>query len=228
METKTLHLSIVDQRTPRVYTYAAYRRDIKSFEDVGLFLYSRQTLLIFPFPDGNQAEHAILALTDGLRKTLKKFPFLAGTLSLDDDGSGKLTLAYPSEVPDLQKSCLFGSKFIPSDEFSYTYEQLKADGMPSDVFTPGLFRPDDLLNYRGITPNGEGMVDFERSSAPVFRSQASFIPGGLVLFMCFHHTVMDCSGISNFWTYLAKEISMESCVVRDKRIPVPSWSFDLR
>jgi hypothetical protein len=79
--------------------------------------------------------------------------------------------------------------------------------MPPHVFKAELFRPDDLLNYPGIPPNGEGIVDFTRSNAPAFRFQANFIPGGLVLSMYFHHTLMDCSGINNFWTYLAKDIS---------------------
>jgi hypothetical protein len=163
-------------------------------------------------------------LSNGLRKTLKKFPFLAGTLSLCDDASGKLTLAYPNEVPDMTESRLFASKIVTPDHFDYSYEQLKAQGMPPHVFTPELFRPDDLLNYSGIPPNGEGMVDFEKSSAPVFRCQATFIPGGLVLFMCFHHTVMDCSGISNFWTYLAEEISLGCHIVGDAKMAVPGRS----
>jgi hypothetical protein len=226
METTNLHLSVVDQRTPRVYTYVTFERHV-TFSGNLLTLTCRQTLLIFPFSDGNQAETAIVALTTGLQDTLKKFPFIAGTLSLSHDGSGKLILAYPNKIPDVNESALFNSKIISPDEFKYTYEELKAMGMPPHVFTPELFRPVDLLNYAGVPSNGEGMCDFERSSAPVFRSQASFIPGGLVLFMCFHHTVMDCSGISNFWTYLANEISSGRHVVKGANPAVSGKSYSL-
>jgi hypothetical protein len=184
----------------------------------------RGTLLIFPFPDGNQAEAAIASLTDGLRKTLERFPFLAGMLSLSDDGSGKLNLTYPKEIPDLKTSCLFDSKIIPLDDIGHTYEQLKKMGMPPRFFRAELFRPDDLLNYPGIPPNGEGIVDFTRSNAPVFRFQANFIPGGLVLSMYFHHTLMDCSGINNFWTYLARDISTVGEVERRDSMEEPGRS----
>lgn len=175
MATDTLHLSALDQRTVRVYT---------------------QTLLVFPFPDGNQAENALAALSNGLRKTLTQFPFLAGTLSLVNE-SGKLLLTYPTEIPDLSESGIFASKSIAlCDDFNHTYEQLRRDGMPPSVFDPEIFRPVDLLKFAGVPPTGEGVVTFERSNAPVMRAQAVFIPGGLVLSMYFHHTVADCSGIS--------------------------------
>ncbi|KAF2690943.1 hypothetical protein K458DRAFT_355283 [Lentithecium fluviatile CBS 122367] len=200
MATEKLHLSCLDQRTVRVYT---------------------QTLIIFPFPDGDQTEAAISAVTDGLREALKTFPFLAGTLSLSDDQSGKLTLTYPNEVSDLTNSRLFHWKVIPLSKFGYSYEQLKKAGMPPHHFTPEVFLPDDLLNYPGIPPSGEGIVDFSRSSAPAFRFQANFIPGGLVLSMYFHHTLMDCSGINTFWKHLAGEISSASRGPGEKRVDSP-------
>lgn len=187
-KTEQLHLTALDQNAVRVYT---------------------QALLIFPFPDHTQADAATAALSAGLREALREFPFLAGTLSLSDPETGKLTLTYPAPAADPERSCLFASKHVPFDtvDFPYTYEQLKSEGMPPRAFKGEIFRPDDLLKYPGIAPNGEGIVDFQRSDAPVMRVQANFIPGGLVLSIYVHHTVMDCAGINTFWKCFAKHVS---------------------
>ncbi|KAF1849789.1 trichothecene 3-O-acetyltransferas-like protein [Cucurbitaria berberidis CBS 394.84] len=180
LRTKSFHLSFVDQNVVRVYT---------------------QTLSVFPFPDHNEAEAAIQALGDGLRLTLQRFPFLAGTLSLSDRAAGTLSLQYPAEVSNEEMSNIFRSKQIPFHEesFPHTYEQLKRDGMPPSAFKSAMFVPEDFANYPGIPPSGEGKVDFGRSDAPVMRVQAYFIPGGLVLSMYTHHTVLDFSGVATFW-----------------------------
>jgi hypothetical protein len=96
---------------------------------------------------------------------------------------------------------LFRSKQIPLHEesFPYTYEQLKRDGMPPSAFRIPTFVPEDLANYPGVPPSGEGKIDFERSNAPAMRVQAYFIPGGLVLSMYMHHSVLDFSGVTTFW-----------------------------
>ncbi|KAF1960457.1 trichothecene 3-O-acetyltransferas-like protein [Byssothecium circinans] len=185
MASNTLYLSSLDQNTVRVYT---------------------QSILLFPFPDGKQAEAAITALSDGLRETLRMFPFLAGQLSLT--GAGKLVLKYPTEIAGPRESSIFAKKNIPlSSGFPHSYEELKRKGMPPSAFKAEIFRPDDLLQYSGIPTNGEGIVDFTKSKAPALRVQANFIPGGLVLSTYYHHAVMDCSGIHNFWKWYAHHIS---------------------
>jgi len=101
---KSFHLSFLDQNAVRVYT---------------------QTLCIFPFRDQNNAEAAIAALDDGLRLTLQKLPFLAGMLSLADDGSGKLQLQYYTDGTDCEVTKgLFAAKQILVDDFSHSYEVL--------------------------------------------------------------------------------------------------------
>ncbi|KAH3917024.1 hypothetical protein HBI56_167900 [Parastagonospora nodorum] len=191
METKPFHLSFLDQNVVRVYT---------------------QTLSIFPFPDQNEAEAAIKALSDGLRLTLQRFPFLAGTLSLADHESGRLTLDYPTCITFEDMDKLLRSKQIHYDEktFPYTYEQLRQDGMPSSAFHAAMFVPDDFVDFPGIPEFGEGQVDFTKSDAPAMRVQACFIPGGLVLSMYIHHSVLDCSGVSTFWTVFSANVSKVS------------------
>jgi|TARA_R110002003_G_scaffold52_11_gene4421 hypothetical protein len=161
------------------------------------------------FPDQNEAEAAIKALAQGLRLTLQRFPFLAGTLSLANRESGRLTLRYPASVSDDDMSKLMRSKQIPYDEktFPYTYEQLRRDGMPSSAFHAHMFVPDDFADFPGIPAFGEGQVDFTKSDAPAMRVQACFIPGGLVLSMYIHHSILDCSGVTTFWTAFSVNVS---------------------
>jgi hypothetical protein len=180
---KELHLSVVDQNTVRVYT---------------------QLFLIFPFPDVTQIDNAVKALANGLQVTLKNFPFLAGTLRLSDSKSGKLSLKYPAETPDVLSSGLLRAKVLP--KFPHTYEQLKRDGMPPSAITSELFCPEELHNYSGIPYDGEGIVDFVKSEAPAMRVQAFFIDGGLVLGIYTHHTVMDFSGMNKFWEHYAYNV----------------------
>ena len=181
---QSLHLSALDQNIVRVYT---------------------QVFLVFPFPDAGQRCAAIRALEHGLRASLHSFPFLAGKLSLAEDRSGKLTLTYPTQVPDLKASGIFACKV---NETFRTYDDLRAAGMPPDAFPGSRLRPDDFANYPGIPPDGEGVVDFsDGKQAPVMRVQANFISGGLILSTYVHHTVMDCAGINVFWKCFAENVA---------------------
>lgn len=171
---------------------------------------SRQlSKFVHQFPDLNQAEAAIDTLTDGLELTLQRFPFLAGTLSLADHESGKLALEYPTEVTKVHLEKLMRSKQIPYDDqkFPYTYEKLRRDGMPSSAFHAEMFVPDDFVDFPGIPEFGEGQVDFSKSDAPAMRLQACFIPGGLVMSMYIHHSILDCSGVTTFWTAFSSNVS---------------------
>lgn len=106
-------------------------------------------------------------------------------------------------------SKLLRNKQIPFHEktFPYTYEQLRRDGMPSSAFHAAMFVPDDFVDFSGIPEFGEGQVDFTQSDAPAMRIQACFIPGGLVLSMYIHHSILDCSGVATFWTVFSANVS---------------------
>lgn len=144
-----------------------------------------------------------------MRLTLNKFPFLAGTLTLADRKAGKLALNYPTDITSEQLNRVFRSKQIPYHEtdFPHTYEQLKRDGMPPSALRSAMFVPEDLANYAGIPRDGEGKVDFDKSDAPAMRTQAFFIPGGLVLSMYMHHSVFDFSGVTLFWQTFSENVS---------------------
>lgn len=160
------------------------------------------------FADQNNAEAAIQALDNGLHLTLQKFPFLAGILSLAGDSSGRLQLQYPANImdPGMTKG-LFSAKQILVDDFHQSYEELKKAGMPPSAFKSATFLPDDFANWEGVPANGEGLCNFELSDVPVMRAQACFIPGGLVMSVYVHHSVLDFHGISTFWECLAANVS---------------------
>jgi hypothetical protein len=204
-----------------------------SFQYVHIHVHAPVIDTYFKFPDQNEAEAAIRCLEGGLRLTLQRFPFLAGTLRLADTETGKLALDYPVEITDEDMRELFRTKQVPFHEhdFPHTYEQLQRAGMPSKTFHAAMFVPDDFCDFAGIPGFGEGQVDFKKSDAPVLRVQACFIPGGLVLSMLvlpsllsvgltlthdplnyryIHHTMMDCSGITTFWAAYSANVSMLS------------------
>ncbi|KAF1928513.1 uncharacterized protein M421DRAFT_420399 [Didymella exigua CBS 183.55] len=184
---REFHLSFLDQNNVRVYT---------------------QTLCIFPFPDQNNAEAAIRALDDGLRLTLQRFPFLAGMLSLVDNRSGRLQLQYPVNVMNRAATeGLFSAKQISIGDFNRPYEELKRAGMPPSAFKSTTFLPDDFSNYPAVPASGEGICSFELGEAPAMRVQACFIPGGLVLSIYVHHSVLDFHGISTFWESFSANVS---------------------
>ncbi|KAF9738531.1 hypothetical protein PMIN04_001010 [Paraphaeosphaeria minitans] len=200
-----LHLSALDQNIVRVYT---------------------QVFLVFPFPDANQRENAIQALERGLHATLQSFPFLAGTLRLANDSSGKLVLSFPTNVPGRGASGVFAWK---TNQNFRTYKDLKKGGMPPDAFPGTRLRPDDFGRYPGIPRDGEGIVNFDHGNqAPVMRVQADFIPGGLILSTYVHHTAMDFAGINVFWKCFAENVSSLSLERRITPRLAPNYTADQR
>ncbi len=161
------------------------------------------------FPNQNELEAAIHALDYGLRLTLETFPFLAGTLSLTDRCSGRLSLKYPLNISEEEMRRLFHSKQIlfHEENFPYSYLDLKRAGMPPSAFKSSIFVPDDLAMFPGVPASGEGKIDFDLSDAPVMRIQANFIPGGLVLSTYMHHSVVDFTGVTAFWQVFSENVS---------------------
>ena len=180
---RTLHLSVADQCVARVYI---------------------QTLSLFPFPDDSQRESAVQAIERGLQETLEILPFFAGTVGPADPHTGELSLTYQNEVPHAVTSDIFAYDVIPfsRDGFAYTYERLRKVGMPQSAFTGKRFCPKALRGRPGIPEDAEGIMSCEYG-VPALAVQAFFIPGGLVLSVYFHHSVVDGSGMTEFWRHFS-------------------------
>lgn len=170
---------------------------------------------------------AVGALADGIWVTLKTFPFLAGTVGPADPETGRISLRYPRKLPpDALNAGLFAySKLSYPDEFDKTYAELKKAGMPMEALRPEAVCPHFLRNYPGVPPLGEGLTrPFDRP-VPVSATQAIFIPGGLLLSIYIHHSVVDCAGLNNFWRHLALNVRERTCPhFPALRTPLPDQS----
>lgn len=193
MAEKTLHLSVVDQIAIRSYS---------------------NLLLIFPFPDESQAEAAVQLLTQCFHATVRKFPFLAGTLGPAHRQSKKLSLTYPADMSSSYMAPLFASRKLTSSEFPYTYNELQKAGMPTSVTKGHWFFPDYLRNKPGVPADGEGTVRYIGAWLPVLVAQAFFIHGGLFLSFSVHHTAMDYGGINLFWDHFARYTIASACTLQ--------------
>ncbi|KAF2185590.1 hypothetical protein K469DRAFT_726702 [Zopfia rhizophila CBS 207.26] len=186
-----LHLSITDQVAVRAYI---------------------RNLLIFPFPDPNQAEDAIRVLKDGLQVTLSQLPYLAGTLGPADPQAGKIPLSYTDDIPDI--STLFDYS-VGKDSLKWiqenwpNYEELREAGMPPSMFPGKTFAPRSLRNLDGMESTiAEGKATFNGFAVPVMGTQAFFIPGGLVLSIYVHHSVVDGTGLSVFYKRFSENVRL--------------------
>lgn len=188
---KELYLSILDQTILRVYV---------------------RHLLIFPFPDPSHADTATDALQAGFAAVLHQIPFLAGTIEQLDPQSGRLALRYYEHIPLELVSRIFSKNSHLSTNLNFDYEVLRKEGapplrLPSDVFCPNL-----LKRHPGLDdPFAEGITSFTKGRPiPVFAAQANFIPGGLILSVYAHHSVLDGTGILRLYQIWSEHVSSRS------------------
>jgi hypothetical protein len=185
MAEENLHLSVLDQNGARVYNH---------------------TLLLFPFPNDSEIEIAIEALANGLQYTVAKLPFLAGKIYPPDPKTGRLSLRYLHEVPDLIDARVFATKKLTyPDEYAHKYADLASEGMPPKYLPGEIFCPDVLRNCSGIPQYAEGVFEVT-DPVPVLAVQAFFISGGLVLSIYNHHSVMDGSGRNQIMKHFADAV----------------------
>ncbi|CAN9219416.1 unnamed protein product [Alternaria alternata] len=181
--TKELELSHLDQQ-PHIRVYGRY-------------------YIIFPFPDITYAHAAKEALHTGFKEVLRRFPYLAGTVDIPDPSTELLRVRYPDPI-DLEAEA--------RRVFTVSYDdaQHDYDALAEDAFTPGelpatIFCPNELKYHAGLgnDPYAERMTSLQKGPVPVFATQATFIPGGLVLSAWFYHAVLDGTGnarIQKIWS----------------------------
>ncbi|CAI9628617.1 unnamed protein product [Alternaria burnsii] len=181
--TKELELSHLDQQ-PHIRVYGRY-------------------YIIFPFPDITYAHAAKEALHTGFKEVLRRFPYLAGTVDIPDPSTQLLRVRYPDPI-DLEAEA--------RRVFTVSYDdaQHDYDALAEDAFEPGelpatIFCPNELKYHAGLgsDPYAERMTSLQKGPVPVFATQATFIPGGLVLSAWFYHAVLDGTGnarIQKIWS----------------------------
>ncbi|KAG9193414.1 trichothecene 3-O-acetyltransferase [Alternaria panax] len=183
LTTKELELSHLDQQ-PHIRVYGRY-------------------YIIFPFPDISCAYAAKEALHNGFKEVLRRFPYLAGTVDIPDPSTGLLRVRYPDPI-DLEAEArrIFTASY---DDAHRDYDTLAEDAFASGKLPATIFCPNELKHHTGLgnDPYAEKMTSLQKGPVPVFASQATFIPGGLVLSAWFYHAVLDGTGntrIQKIWS----------------------------
>ena len=147
------------------------------------------------FASAAEPAEMVSNLLGALELMLKSVPIIAGSVA-------------PSKQEGVQKGSLsVQSPFFAAHEIlsindlrdEYDYEQLQAAHFPTNA-----------LAYEAVAPIQFGKA---ADSAPVMVAQANFLRGGLLLFLGFHHCVMDEVGIFNvmrIWSsYCRGEVALD-------------------
>ncbi|CZT50811.1 uncharacterized protein RSE6_11867 [Rhynchosporium secalis] len=162
-------------------------------------------LLCFPITEASPSKAAIVDLLEnGVKAAVEKLPILQGIVVPKPLDSSRLEVHIPkdSHVYELR----IQHHDCDNDNTFPTYDSLReADFAPSSL-------PDRLLTPPDIDPN------------PVFDMMATFIRGGLLLCIKFHHAVVDGVGLALVIKYLAQNCYKLS--VRDSSTPIIPPSID--
>lgn len=173
---KEIHLSVLDQSIYRQY---------------------EKNLVIFPFEDISNADAAIKALRTGLSSAFYQLPFLAGTLKLSDPSPGLLRAFYSIPTRRDHGDAMLTTSMALATHPEFDYTVMERSGFPPAMLPSSAFCPLGLRSHAGLEhPYAEGSADAARGyRLPIMCSQATFIPGGLVLSVYTHHSVVDWKGI---------------------------------
>ncbi|KAJ4371815.1 hypothetical protein N0V86_008369 [Didymella sp. IMI 355093] len=179
-------------------TSATEMLDLTRLDQTVLRVYVRQ-LLIFPFPDAALRKHAGAVLAAGLLAAFKQFPFLAGTVEQTDPAVGAMAVRYPKIIDSQLVSKLLTTNTLDNEELDYdTLHQagIPPVGLPADDLCPFAMR-----SHPGIDDTyAEVLTTFTKGQPiPVFAAQMNFIPGGLILSVYTHHSVIDGTGVAKIY-----------------------------
>lgn len=168
-----------------------------------------RSMALFPFPDPSCREEATEQLRASLEMLIRKWPFLCGGVydepgeeraAFESNGgttksfkqAGRKVFRYPTELPaNLEQAGLLQVTTCTKEEFPYTYADLAATGVPTEVLKSGLFF------HVPLSPS------YTERRDPAFQMKITFFDGGLALAICGHHTVMDGFSIARIVTQFA-------------------------
>lgn len=214
-----LHLSCVDQQ----YHIRSYGR----------------VLTFFQFDDLGLKGKAFRALQHGFAKTLHHFPYLTGTLELSQSSPDHLRVVWSesanSEI-EIDVSRLLSADFTIAQGPEYEYSNLEATRFAPSAFPAEAFCPRLLRNHPGLDEGDNyaaGRTTFKKGiPLPIMAAQATFIPGGLVLSLWLHHSVLDGTGWSRIlevWSSYTSQYSSGATSSFEKaetlKSPLPSKSL---
>lgn len=136
--------------------------------------------LIYGFPRTTiEKDQIVTILQDGLSRTVKEIPFIAGELKSEDSPGarpGHEVISVP-EIADVKIAV--NDLTEPGRKYEHSYEELRAASMPIDSLDASVLLP---------LPDGSG------ATRKVLASQINFIPGGCLLSVVFAHLAFDAYG----------------------------------
>jgi len=151
-------------------------------------------LLCFEKTSRHSNQEIFSQLRAGLQKTIQQFPFIAGELVPDKDGKeGSLQV---NIGPD--SGVAFGFRDISKFSIAadLTFEKLRQHD-----FHPSLMEGPELH----IAPDPKTINSLPRQ--PVFLAQATFVHGGVLLFMAHSHQIADVTGTNSFMRRWSENVS---------------------
>lgn len=158
-------------------------------------------VLCFELPSGSESTHVWKSLKKGLDQSVRALPFLAGEVALRKGGeqNGKLEIRrrlqplVELKTKDLTKS---------GSGWDLSYRDLSEQNIPVSCLDGRFFSP----IHAQPEPN---------KPARVMLVQATFIKGGMLLAVCFHHSAMDGAGAASVLTTWARFCAMNAAITAD-------------
>lgn len=136
----------------------------------------------YRMPDSTSCSEVVQRLDNFVRKTVDAKPYLAGYVvpaGNSDTRIGAVEIRFSEQ--DYQDYPGVSVRHLTWEEVPYTYNQLDDMHLPPSVIKP------DLVS--ALTESAD------ENRAPVFRVQANFVRGGVIVSIYLHHCISDGTGI---------------------------------
>jgi hypothetical protein len=157
-----------------------------------------QICLCYPLADESFHSTIIDRITKGLELLTKSFPWIAGKVineGASEGNSGVFKIIPFEKIPrlvvkDLRKN-------------AWTWEAMKKANFPFSMLDESIVCP------RNTLPGFSNETEEQRTVAPVFYVQITFITGGVILAFVAHHGTMDMTGQGHMINLLSKACKNE-------------------
>jgi hypothetical protein len=117
---------------------------------------------------------------------------LAGSL-ITNSAMGFLEATYPDRLPPNVGDIMLYPNYEHVADPKMYFHVMEGDGFPPAMLSPRKLCPLSLQNHSGLSnPYAEKEAHPEHGvHIPILRAQAVFIPGGLILSVYWHHSVLE-------------------------------------
>jgi hypothetical protein len=125
--------------------------------------------------------------------TLHQYSFLAGTLKVSDLSTDLLRATYPNPIRRDYVDVMFAVSFALAVNQTFDYRALEEAGFLLATLAAYGFCPLGLRKHAGLDdPYAQTSARAAKGyRIPIMCAQATFIPGGLVLSVYAHHSIVD-------------------------------------